>query len=311
MKTTMQCLVRLYLDQRRKLGFELRAAENELEHFARFADRTAPGKPVTTTLALQWATLPQSAERTYHAMRLIAVRSFARFCAGIDPRTQIPPFGLLGPNFTRRAPHLYSLAQARLIMGRARRLSAVRSPLRPFMYETLVGLLFCTGMRLGEALRLRLGDLDPMEDSLRVPANKFSSERLLPLHPSAVRALEDYRRLRLRIHPLGELFFVDLRGRPLSPQYLKDTFYKITRGIAVNGARPRPRWPDFRHSFASRMVAKWSRQPEPVAHHLLLLSRYLGHKSFHETWWYISADPDALQAASARFHAYQLSQNDL
>jgi integrase len=307
----MQCLVGRYLDQRRKLGYGLRAAGKELEQFGRFADQTAPGRPITTALALQWATLPKSSERTYHAMRLIAVRSFARFCFGIDPRTEVPPFGLLGPNFTRRAPHLYSRDHVRLIMGRARRLSAARSPLRPHMYETLVGLLFCTGMRLGEALRLRLDDLEPTAGTLRVPACKFSPERTLPLHPSAVRALEGYRRVRLRLHPLGELFFVDLRGRPLSTSYLKDTFRKITRGIAGNGARPRPRWPDFRHSFASRLVAKWACQAEPVAHHLLFLSRYLGHKSFRETWWYISPSPDALQAASSRFHAYQLNSPNL
>lgn len=311
MKTSMRCLVRRYLDQRRKLGFGLRAAGYELEQFARFADRTAPGRPITTALALQWATLPKSAERTYHAMRLIAVRSFARFCSGIDPRTEVPPSRLLGPNFTRRAPHIYSRGEVRLMMHRARGLSAARSPLRPFMYETLVGLLFCTGMRLGEALRLRLHDLDPVEGTLRVPACKFSPERILPIHPSAVRALEAYRRVRLRIYPFGELFFVDLRGRPLTPQYLKDTFLKIIRGIAGNGARPRPRWPDFRHSFASRTVARWDRQAEPIAHHLLFLSRYLGHKSFRETWWYLSPDPDALQAASSRFQAYQLSPSDL
>lgn len=307
--TSLDTAVQRYLRLRRQLGYGLQSIDADLHHFVRFANREAPGQPVTTALALRWATLTKSTDRGYRAHRLRSIRCFAQFCAVLDARTQIPPAGLLHDRWTRRAPHIYTVRQVRQIMRLARRLPPNGDPLRPSLYVTLVGLLFCTGLRLGEALRLQIADFDPLHRTLRVPAYKFGGERVLPLHLSAVRALRRYLRQRRRWVPGGTHLFVDGRGRGLVPSSLHGTFRQITRSIIANGARPRPRWHDFRHSFASRILSYWNRHDEPVAHHLLLLARYLGHKSFAETWWYVSPARADLEAAAARFHAYQHNPN--
>lgn len=298
-----------YLGLRRKLGYDLLTDENALRSFARFADREAPSQPITTALALRWVMQSKSTERSYLSRRLRAIRSFAQFCAAIDPRTQVPPKALSAVRWQRRQPHLYTTRQVRQIMRCARGLPAEGSPLRPHLYVALIGLLSCTGLRLGEALRLQMADFDPHGRTLRVPAYKFSCERVLPLHPSSVRALRRYLRLRQRWCAGGTHFFVGADGQALKPVKLRETFQTITRSIVPNGARARPRWHDFRHSFTSRIIAYWHKRNEPVAHHLLLLSRYLGHKSFQETWWYVSPARSDLEAASARFHAYQHNPN--
>jgi integrase len=64
---------------------------------------------------------------------------------------------------------------------------------------------------------------------------------------------------------------------------------------------------DFRHTFATHLIARWSRQSHPVAHHLILLSRYLGHRGFNSTWWYVSSDPRSLQSAASRFQHFHRS----
>jgi hypothetical protein len=61
---------------------------------------------------------------------------------------------------------------------------------------------------------------------------------------------------------------------------------------------------DFRHTFASQRISEWSRQDQPVAHHLLLLARYLGHRTFNSTWWYVTSEPAALRDASDRFRNF-------
>lgn len=311
MKTNnfLDTALRRYLHLRRRLGYELQSTETQLRHFVRFAERESPGGPITTALALRWATSTVSTDQGYRAQRLRSVREFARFCAALDSRTQVPPTRLLQARWTRRAPHIYTVQQVRLIMRLARRISPSGDPLRPALYATLVGLLFCTGLRLGEALRLQIADFDPIGRTLRVPAYKFSGERVLPLHLSTVRALQRYLGQRLRRVAGGTHLFVDSRGRGLAPANLREIFRQITRPIAATGARPQPRWHDFRHSFASRLISYWTRQHEPVAHRLLLLSRYLGHKSFAETWWYVSPAKADLNAAAARFHDYQHHSN--
>lgn len=296
-------LARRYLAFRRSLGYRMRSAELVLD-FARFADRAAPRRPLTAALALQWASAVSSARQATRAGRIGMVRGFARYCATLDPRTQIPDTYALGPSFRRVQTHLFTPAETRMILRRTRRLETVRSPLHPFTYETLIGLIACTGMRPGEALRLRLQDFDADRATLRIRPSKFSPERVIPLHRSTVHALAHYRQRRLRLFPEGETFFVGATGRPLQARRTEKVFVRLTADLKPRGQRSSLRLLDFRHTFASQRISQWSREAQPVAHHLLLLARYLGHRTFASTWWYVAADPVALQAASARFRRF-------
>jgi len=308
MTASLSTLARRYLVHRRKLGFLLRIEGQQVINFARFADRAAPHRPLTTALALQWATLPRTPHRRlYHAKRLESLRGFAKFCAVLDPRTEVPLTRLIGPAHRRQAPHIYSATEVRLLLRRAAALPRKfhpTEPLRALTYVTLIGLIACTGLRMGEALRLREEDFDEQAGTLRVPRAKFGAERTLPLHPSTVQALRRYQSARHRHPILTDRFFIGRDGAPLSQQTVYHTFRGLTRDLVANGARSYLRFHDFRHSLATRLIAKWSRQRAPVAHHLLLLCRYLGHRTFRETFWYISADPRSLQTASDHFNRF-------
>jgi integrase len=302
----MLTLGRRYLAHRRKLGFALRIEGMQVLQFARFADRVAAGQPLTAALALRWATLPRTENsQFYHAKRLESLRGFARFCAIFDPRVEVPGAHMIGPAHRRRSPHIYSAAQIRLILRRAAALPCLAGdPLRAITFATLIGLIACTGLRMGEALRLKETDFDPEAGTLHVPRAKFSPERVLPLQPSTVRALRRYQTARRR-HPLcTDRFFVGRTGHPLNQQTVYYTFRGLTRDFVTNGARRRPRFHDFRHTLATKLIAKWSQEQAPGAHHLLLLCRYLGHRSFRDTFWYVSADPAALASVAERFKRF-------
>jgi len=307
---TMQSLVRRYLTQQRALGYELRFYDGPLLDFGRFADHHAKGKPITTDLAVRWATRIEAAAK-HHSKRLTLVRNFARFCNAYDPRTEVPPDGLLGPSTSRIKPHIYSNAQIRGLVLAARNLQPVFSPLRPFTYEALIGLLAVTGLRRSEVLRLRLTDFDATAGTLRIAPSKFAPERLLPLHRSTVSALRRYLLRRRQLSPFGDHLFIGHHGQPIPAGSLQQTFRLLVRELHSNGARPRPRIHDLRHSFATRHVAAWSRQEAPLAHRLLLLSRYLGHRHFHDTWWYVSSDAHSLRAASQRFDRFRYGRHRL
>ena len=302
--SSWRTLVRQYLAHRRALGFVLKDAAQRLPDFARYAQRRAPGQPLTTALALQWATARPSASRSTHAKLLGLVRGLARFCAVLDPRTAVPATHLLGPAGQRVRPHLFTEEQTQLILRRARALSTSRSPLHPRTYETLIGLLACTGLRPGEARRLHWHDVDPATGRLRIAPCKSSPERMIPLHPTTVRALQRYWAARRRSFPGGEHLLVGVTGQPLRARKTEMIFARLVRGIPSNGQRASLRLVDFRHTFASHWIAEWSRQAQPVSHHLLLLARYLGHRDFSSTWWYVSSDAQSLQAAARTFRRF-------
>lgn len=303
-------LARQYLAHRRKLGFALTVQGQHIIAFARFANRIAPGRPLTTAVALQWATQPKSQFRGYLAARLSAIRTFARYCATIDPRSEVPGSRLIGPSFQRRTPHIYSAREITLILQQARALPTDRSPLHARTYETMIGLIAATGLRPTEAVRLRLIDFDPLAGLLRVLPAKTSPLRELPLHPSSVSALQNYKRVRWQTFPFGDRFFVGLHGWPIQLHQLELIFKRLARSVPSNGARPAPRLMDLRHTYATKLIAKWVLQKTPVAHRLLLLSRYLGHRHFISTWWYVSSDPSALQSAAEQFRRFHHQPRD-
>ena len=186
--TTMHSRVRAYLTHRRKLGFLLSKEEFHLRGFASYADQTAPGQPLTTALALQWATSIGNNQLGYHAMRYQSVRNLARYLTALDPRTEVPPPRILGSTMIRRQPHIFTPEHVRLMMTQSRQIPHRYryDALRPLTYETLIGLMSCTGLRPIEAFRLRLTDFDPRAQTIIVRQTKFSPQRTLPLHPTVV-----------------------------------------------------------------------------------------------------------------------------
>ena len=145
--------VKDYLGLRRGLGFKLKKHTRFLEEFASFLQRTDESM-ITSRLALQWATEPQHIKPCEWAARLSAVRSFARYLSAFDPRTEIPPQGLLPYRTQRAKPYIYSDEQIRQLLEAAQKMPATHS-LQPWTYHCLFGLLAVTGLRISEALNLR------------------------------------------------------------------------------------------------------------------------------------------------------------
>lgn len=294
---------RRYLEHRRRLGYALTDHDRRLRSFGEYCDRVAPRQPITTARAIEWAN-QTTAGPAARSGRLAMVRPFALYCATLDPRTEVPSSHILGGAAPRTRPHIFSATEIVRVMRRARRLRDAYSPLRPHTYETLIGLLACTGMRPCEALQLRLKDFDEAKGTIRVPAAKTSPERVLPLHPTAVVALKAYLEKRQRLCPIGEHLFVGPIGRRIGHTSYSLTMHGLFRGIRSNGARRAVRPYDLRHSFATKLITKWSKEDAPVGHRLLLLTRYLGHAQFTHTWWYVSAQGGALRTAAKRFERY-------
>src|SRR5208282_4901541 len=119
MKPTMLSRAQAYLAYRRALGFELQSEGIQLLNFARYADATGHCGPLTTELAIRWASLPTKADRRYWASRLENIRRFAKHLLLSEPKTQVPPRHLFGPAYRRNPPHLYSSGEIQHLLRRA------------------------------------------------------------------------------------------------------------------------------------------------------------------------------------------------
>jgi integrase len=309
--TTMTDRVADYLTYRRSLGYKLRIEGYLLKTFARFADESGHRGPLTVDLALSWSTSPHWASREYHSRRLGVLRRFAQYMAVFEPCTEIPPADMLGPSRSRKEPYIFSDKETLALVRGAGRLPSPLE-LRGSTYATLIGLLACTGMRIGEALRLTRGDVNLEEGVVRVRESKGQRSRLLPLHPTATDALIQYAKHRDSCIPSSTdpAFFLSERGR--APRY-NTVCYTFRHLCVETGATPRgrrlPRLHDLRHTFACRRLQCWYEDGVDIDHAISALSTYLGHTSLRDTYWYLTGVPELFNLCGKKFERFVLSKS--
>lgn len=290
-----------YLRLRRALGHDLAESARLLPRFVAYLEAIG-ATTITTEDALAWVQRPDAdPSSTIWARRMTVVRGFARHVSGIDPATEIPPLGLVVFRRHWRPPFIYSLSDVVALMTEVPRL--IPTPLRAATFQTMIGLLAATGMRVSEAIALSRSDVDWVEGVLVVRASKFNKSREIPVDSTTVDALSSYAEIRDRYvpHPRSPTFFVSKHGTPVIYTDFGTKFRALVTASGVGAGSPvRPRIHDLRHSFAVSTLVRWYRAGEDVGTLLPRLSTYLGHLTPGYTYWYLSAAPELLGLAAER-----------
>jgi len=271
-------------------GYLFRKQSYLLRGFARYADSKGDDF-VRATTAVQWAGLGPTVA-TCHG-RLEVVRRFARLVHAEDPRHQIPPAGIFGGRPRRRTPYIFSPGEIHELLAAAAALGPHGS-LRPRAYVTLLGLIAATGLRISEALALRLNDIT--DTGLVIRETKFRKSRLVPLHPTTRAALDTYLRARATYAATDDAVFLSEWRTQMSYSTVLTTFLTLVRSIGIHPGpgKPGPRIHDLRHTFAVRSLERCIGDHDAVARHTLALSTYLGHAHVADTYWYFQATPGLL-----------------
>lgn len=295
-----------YLSLRRGLGFKLAGADRPLGDFVDFAEAQG-AEVITTELAYRWARQPENVHPVRWSVRLALVRGFATFHQAVDPRTEVPPTGLLPERYRRKTPCIYRDGEVSRLLAAAAALPSRRG-VRALTYTTLFGLLAVTGMRVGEAVELDRRDVDLEHGVLTVRHAKFDSTRLVPVHESTRRALEAYASKRDAVLPglITGAFFVSEQRRRVSGCSTCYNFAVVSRDVGLRDPTEYrrhghgPRLHDLRHRFAAKTLLRWYRAGLDVDREMPKLSAYFGHGHVNDTYWYIEAVPELLELAAAR-----------
>jgi integrase len=264
-----------------------------------------PGQPITREVVARWFKEMEYLSPGTRINRISILRQFCAYLSHFDPRTCVVHRTFL-PCRTRPAPYIYSQKEVRAIIAAAQKIGPEGS-LRPVVIATLVGLLYCTGLRIGEALRLTLGDVDLEGQVLTVRETKFKKSRYVPLSSSTVQHLAAFLRQRTEAGfsaAHGAPVFVNPFGRAYGPARICDILLDILRKLGIREPKSErgPRVHDFRHTFAINRLALWYRQGGNINAKLPLLATYLGHSSITGTEVYLHATAELLEKTSRRFH---------
>lgn len=297
-----------YLTRRQRLGFRMETESGELVRFANYVTETGNRCPLTQKLFLAWLQNSPRASRTYQARRLATLRSFAKYLAIYEPRTQIPPARVFGRTACRPEPHIYSEQELHELFRYCEQLRPTGG-LRPRTYRLLFGLLAVTGLRVSEALKLDNNDVDLANGVLQVRDTKFRKSRLVPLDQSSTWALRQYVRVRDKHHPTpqSEAFLLSEQGRRLPYSTVRGFFRELRVELGWDrtvGRRRRPRIQDLRHSFACRRILRWYQEGAAVDLLIPSLSTYLGHAKVSDTYWYLTGIPELFSITARKFEQF-------
>ena len=247
--TTMQSHADSYLNERRQLGFDLRATGYAITSFARYVDDLGDCEPLTVEVMSDWARRDKgsSDKSATWARRLSKLRSFARYLQQFEPNTEVPDGAIFGRFGQRLAPHIYSDQEIVDLLAAARRLGPARG-LRGGTYEALFGLIASAGLRVSEAVHLQDTDVELKAGMLTIRRTKFAKSRQVPLHPSTTDALRRYRMLRNHhVEVTGEIAVLREHARPAPGVWTEPASGTsgLCRLARSNGmAQPRrSRWP--------------------------------------------------------------------
>ncbi len=188
-----------YLALRRSMGHKLDDAARLLPSLVT-ACESAGGGPLTIDVMLAWAQAqPAPAGSSVQGRRMMAARGFARYLSGIDPATQVPTAGVISTRRPRSTPHIYTDDEVVALLQAIA--ASTMTTFKAHTYTMVIGMLSCTGMRIGEVLGLQDRDLDIPGQLLLVRESKFGKSRLVPIHTSTRDAIGEYRAHRDRVLP--------------------------------------------------------------------------------------------------------------
>jgi integrase/recombinase XerD len=292
---------------KRTLGRRYEASALLLYRFRRFAEgyakSSAKNRVALDALIRAWLSRPGVRKATGTAQQFGVIRELCLYRHRRDPRSYIPDRGLAPRRGPRFLPYALSHRHVRMVIKAARRHRG--SLFWGQMLELLLLMLYCTGLRPGEPLRLRMADVDLKARTFLIRDSKGRT-RIVPFGADLARALERYLPKRAATapdDPLSDYLLLDCQGRALRMVSVTKIICKLFRRVGLKPERGPggPRAYDFRHAFAVHRLTQWYRQGVDLHARLPWLSAYMGHDDLLGTEVYLHATPSLLRTASRRF----------
>lgn len=301
-----------FLAHKRLLGRRYDVEEKTLALFDDFlaTHGVADLATLTPTLIDQFLrSRPRPRPRSYNHLRCTLARLFA-WMVGQGRLAATPVQSPPRRSRYQRTPFIFDVANARRLLAAAEALPDKGGSLaRGQTYYVLFAILFGLGLRVGEACRLRIEDIDWARRLLTIRETKFYKSRLVPFGPKIEALIKEY--LRLKTQRFGRLLpgtplFLGRGGRAIHPGTVSQTFHHLIPYLKLEippGVSP-PRLHDLRHACATNALTRWYREGLDPQSRLLALATFLGHVDINSTAVYLTATPTLLNEARRRFEAF-------
>jgi integrase len=299
-----------FLQFKRAMGVTYQRGEFDLNRFVCFvAQCWGEHGQIALDLAVKyWCERLPGPKAVTFANEFAVVRQLCVHRRRRDPTSYVPEHALAPVKESTFFPYIFSHDEVRRILAAASRHKG--RFIWASMLRMLILILYCTGLRLGEAVRLQMADVD-LDRGLLMIWNSKRRSRIVPIRADLIAELQCYLRDRRRLlHDCPqddeEVLFLRRDGSPLPIGSASGAIRRILRDLGMKPPHGRvgPRPYEFRHAFAVHRLTAWAEEGADIHAKLPRLSAYLGHQNIIGTEVYLKATPQLLALASNRFEQH-------
>ena len=298
-----------YLDLHKALGEKTVASGNTLRQFDRYCCEQGIREPLlTSSLVSEWLETKAHEKASTHGSRISVMNCFRNYLLSKGFEVEWKP----APGFThssqRYAPYIYTREEIAKILENADSLpQPSKGSQFHIVFPAVIRVLYGCGLRVSEALSLRVKDVDLKNGFLTIRNTKFDKSRRLPMSESLISYLQDYKRRNANLIGKDEngFFFPNAYRECYSQRTVYDKFREVLwkSGIPHQGKGKGPRVHDLRHTFSVHSLQQNVEQGKDVYVSLTALMVYLGHSKISATEYYLrltaEAYPDFLKKSDA------------
>lgn len=299
-----------FLRFKRAMGMSYRRAEFVLNSFVRFVAQHGGehGEIALDEAVTRWSARIEERKAVTVGNEFGVVRQLCLYRRRRDPSSYVPENALAPVKESVFLPYIFTDDEVRQLLAAATAHNG--RFIWSAMLRALMLVLYCTGMRLGEAVRLRREDVD-LDGGILMIQNSKRRTRIVAIRDDLVEELRRYVEARQRLvgkdrHPDPVAFFLRRDTSPLTVHSASEALRRLLRELGMKPASGRtgPRPYEFRHAFAVHRLTAWAIAGVDVHAKLPWLSAYLGHQSILGTEVYLKATPQLLELASSRFQEH-------
>lgn len=289
-----------YIELRRTMGHKYYKQSKVLESFSDFMNAQKK-KTITLKIAKEFCLSGEKKVTYNHGRKLAVIRDFCLYWKEYDSQTEIWQRGYWSVVKKRSTPHIYTSNEIERIIHESLLLYPKNSFKSVTLY-TIFGLVISCGLRISEALALRVNDIDIKMKALTIRKTKFNKIRKIPIDETVIKELKKYLNLRrkIEVETKESFFFIQENTRSVTHTICHKNFRKILERAKIESrARPErsPCIHDLRHTFIVKTLERWYKNGEDVESLLPSLSAYVGHVRPQFTFWYMSITPELMSYA--------------
>lgn len=305
-------LINQYINYRRSLGEKFLTEAGYLKAFCRIAGKSTDPNNISTKKIKDFLYGDKKSVTSYWFHKHSTLVGFYHYSIGRGYINKYPLPKILPKRPSLFVPYIYTREELRTIFKTALIYQKRKNITQPYMVQVILILLYCTGLRIREALSLTIADVDLYQSILTIRGTKFYKTRFVPYEVQLSKIISAYifwRRNHGYLENKNSPFFINENGNFISVHAMENIFRRIREKTGIkrtDKSRYQPRLHDIRHTFAVHRLTSWYQEHADVQKLLPILSVYMGHANPSLTSVYLTMTTELLREAGNRFEQYAI-----